>query len=481
MRSELGALHAADGYARTSGEVTVAMTSTGPGAGNAVGPYTTIAKDGSRVVHLSTWDGADETLSLLHRVPEQSQWAQVMGQPMVDVVDQNSLQRLAHILRTGHGSVSVLMPTQSRQGPEADALATGGERAVPAFDHEVFEPWLNSARRCLWIGGGARAAGVSAIADLVAASDAAVVTTLQGKDLVNSSATGFVGCTVNSPLTLDAVGAADVCLAIGSRFTAFSTRGWHSKFPPTMISLNISHRAAWKGETTKVVDVQGDVADYLGHLIKALKERPTGGFGARTRTALVQRAAALEPRGEMVWIRAIQAALRPGDIVVGDTTKLAFWAINGLDVPAGVRFHFSGQLSMGFGLPAAFGSAVGAPDGHVIAIVGDGSFISGVGELSAVASHGAALSILLLDDSGYGILRRPAGPANQFCTFGGPVWASLIESFGMDFVDLGRPTPKTLLDTLSERPRRSRVIRLDASWLGHDWRSGHVLQTAELS
>lgn len=130
-RTELGAAHMADGYARVSGEPTVLLTSTGPGAGNATGGFATAAKDGSPVVHVSTTNfprGA--AVHGLHTVPEQGLWATAFGSPVFDLGAGVEPRDLIEPLRERR-PISVLVPTTAdRAGacipvPRPDRAVTG--------------------------------------------------------------------------------------------------------------------------------------------------------------------------------------------------------------------------------------------------------------------------------------------------------------------------------------------------------------------
>ena len=82
-----------------------------------------------------------------------------------------------------------------------------------------------------------------------------------------------------------------------------------------------------------------------------------------------------------------------------------YW-IGGFHAPAAPRrlAYPLGWGTLGFGLPAAIGSAL-AHDGPTLCVCGDGGFLMGCGELATIAQERIPLTILLVDDGGYGMLR----------------------------------------------------------------------------
>ena len=142
---------------------------------------------------------------------------------------------------------------------------------------------------------------------------------------------------------------------------------------------------------------------------------------------------------------------------------MAFWAIGGARLPAGARFIFPGLLSMGFGVPAAVGAVWARPRSRAVALTGDGSLLSVLPALDDAARAPGRLSIVLMDDDGYGILRprASASVAGDLCSFEGPDWRGVAASFGIGYEEVGHPG--NLAAALDRRADAACLLRIDGS------------------
>ncbi|HXY92429.1 MAG TPA: thiamine pyrophosphate-binding protein [Acidimicrobiia bacterium] len=469
-RSETGAAYLADGYARVSGEPTLVITSTGPGAGNAVGAYSVAAKDGSPVIHVSTANDRHPAHGL-HDVPEQSEWMHAMGRDVHDV-GRSGLSALAGALARAEWPFSVIVP--STDGPDVQPYAATAvrARARPPLDASALDPWLATDRRLLWIGGGARVVGRDRLVELAERSGAAVVTSVQGKDLFPDGHSQFVACTVNDRELAGIAADAEVCLVLGSRLTELSCAAWSRPLPAHIVRVAYSDEIP-PYDSTETAVVHADVRDAVDHLLSMFASGRTRGsdHGTRCGAAAADCCVARDRSGvEHRLLDAVTASLEPGDVVVCDMTKLAFWSIGGMSVPPGVRHLFPGLLAMGFGLPAALGASLAAPDAHVVAVVGDGGLVSILSELDLAAGWPGRVSVALADSDGYHFLRpsmnERVGPL--VCEFGGPNWELLAAACGAGYVDA--PEPDALAAALALPHRGVRIVRTDASDVGIGWR-----------
>lgn len=471
-RCELSAGHMADGHARKSGQATLLVTSTGPGAGNSVGAFATAAKDCSPLIHVTT-SNEYANAQTVHRVPEQSDWHQAFDAPMIDLGDQD-VGHLRQVLKSRIGALTVVVPYRSdrQRGLERSSgeMSSKSVAVAPSGDSEdlaaALSPWLAATRRLLWIGGGARLAGRDVLIQLAELSGAAVFTSIQGKDLFPHDHPQFVACTLQSNLSRSVARTGEVCLALGSRMSETSTATWTRDFPPLLL------RVARSGDNPEwpQVDIRSvgdDVAALGAALLRSLMTQPIPSFGREAgEQALRMRTQLDRSTPQYGLLEAITSHLSANDTFVCDTTKMAFWAIGGSRLPAGSRFLFPGLLSMGFGVPAGVGACWAAPDAHTIVLTGDGSLLSVLPVLDDVARAPGRISIVLMDDDGYGILRPRATEtvAGELCTFPGPDWESVASAFGIEYVDVGDPLDlsRALDDRRTHRPV---ILRLDGSGL----------------
>lgn len=465
-RGELGAAHMADGHARAAGRATLLVTSTGPGAGNAVGAYSTAAKDGSPVIHLTTSHlPAGARAQGVHTVPDEGGWLHAMGAPVLDLAVQ-APEEVRDSLAQGPQAMTVILPVDEEATAPLETSETwsrNGDARSKAHPNAIdcLRRWLDCDRRLLWIGGGARGLPTETLVSLAERSGASVATSCQGKDLFPADHPQFVGCTLQSTITQRIVENAEVCLALGSRMSEFSTAGGSSSFPEVLI------RVAYSGESSlfssvEVIHSPFDVTSLVNAAeregVLAVDATDYGVKCGRQFREARQRKVTKGP--EYVLIEGVRDSLQAGDTLVCDMTKLAFWMVLALNLPSGVRFLFPGLLNMGFGLPAGIGASIALPHSHTVVIVGDGGLLSVLSELDAASQLSGRISVVLIDDNGYGLLRPLSNHdvIEKTCTFDGPSWERIAQAFRLDYLKV---------DDCSE-------VRSALSWEGSGIRLIHV-------
>jgi acetolactate synthase-1/2/3 large subunit len=151
------------------------------------------------------------------------------------------------------------------------------------------------------------------------------------------------------------------------------------------------------------------------------------------------------------------AGLGPDVAVVADMCIAGYWLAGYHPVAAPQRFAYPmGWGTLGFGFPAAIGAALGS-DLPVVAVVGDGGFLFACGELAVVRQERVPLTVLIVDDGGYGMLRydqerlgrRPVG-----VDLTSPDFAALAAAFGIRsraVAGLGEELAGALLEALASR------------------------------
>lgn len=474
-RSELVAGHMADGYARVAGEWTLLVTSTGPGAGNALGAMATAGKDCSKVVHVTTSNQAEDgRAQAVHYVPEQGAWLSSNSSPLIDFGGADT-QDLLDAFSAAEGPFSVVVPFRlERRTPLMrwipERPISNGPRLASDLS-EALAMWLGAERRLLWIGGGARELGLERLAKFAERSAAAVVTTIQGKDLFPSDHPHFVGCTLQSDAVKQIVQRAEACLALGSRMADLSTANWDPAFPKKLVRVAHSdEHPPWSGIDHRHVDM--DVETAMASIETLLGPSATHSFGRDVGLLAAQGRYQIDrSTPEYQILDAITANLGPDDVLSCDMTKLSFWTIGGLQLPAGARYLFPGLLTMGFGMPSGVGASWARPSSRVIVLTGDGGLLSVLPGIDDARGCPGRLDIVLVDDDGYGLLRPQASDsvAKDLCTFSGPAWEPLISSFGISYVSVS--TPDELSEKLAIHSTGPRVLHVDGTKLAMgDWR-----------
>jgi acetolactate synthase-1/2/3 large subunit len=436
-----------------------------------VGGFATAAKDGSPVIHVTAANlPRGGQAHGTHTVIDQELWMRSFETPVIDFAHAKPGD-LSRALERGRAATVVIPVTKdgtgmavnwSYQPPSTAGLSRAELEATLAR-------WAGSKRRLLWIGGGCRAVGAGRLVRFAEATGCAVVTSTQAKDLFPAAHPQYVGCGWTARAR-GVVGAADACLALGTRFTEITTRAWAAPFPQTLVRIGWTHETAGFAGIEETY-IATDVADALDACEALVAAEQAPAFGRDSGDAVRARRAEIErDRVEYKMLDAIDGVLEPGDVLVADMTISSFWAASELDLKPGVRFVWPGLLQIGYGVPAGIGAALARPESNVLVLTGDGSIITTLTELDAGVAAGARLTVLLVDDDGYGMLRPHLGePLGQtFATFGGPKWSSLAAAFGVDYVDVGNDLDG-LRDTLSRRPDALRLVRVDGTGISKDF------------
>jgi acetolactate synthase I/II/III large subunit len=444
-RHEQGAVHAADGYARSTGRLGVAITSTGPGAANAVpGLYeasfssspvlmitgqveTRFYGKGRGVLHeaerqlpmLRSVTRRTESVARVHDIPGAIMLAAADAltgrpQPVAVEIPIDLQYQLTEPQRPER-------PVIRRARPDPAALATAAAE-------------LSAARRpLLWAGGGVVSAGASAgLTALAERLQAPVVTTIEGRGAIAEDHPLAVGPQADHAEVAAVIADADPVLAVGSRFPA--TGGRWVALPSRLIHLDADPRVIGLNHPA-AVELVGDARAGLEELLGAVTGR--GAEPEFTKRAQEAAARARDDGREKIGAdhRAIMDAIREvlprRSPVVRDSTIPAYrWADRLLPILSPRTSIRPNSAAIGPGVPLAIGAAVGSGQPTVV-IQGDGGLMLSVGELATVAERKLPIVVCVFNDRGYGVLRFVEGQRFDGAAFG-------VDLHTPDFVALGR-------------------------------------------
>jgi thiamine pyrophosphate-dependent acetolactate synthase large subunit-like protein len=444
VRHEQTAAYAADGYARATGRLGVALTTTGPGAANTLGavgeawaarsPVLVIATDIA-----STLREPDTYRGVLHECTDQA----AMFAPVTKSTHRAlTLDEVAKTASVALASVLDVPPRPVYLEIATDLLTTQlpGESIVvgTAFsltdegDLDDAAQTLGEAERpLLWIGGGAREAGAE-VARLAERLAAPVLTTYGGAGVLPSSHP----CLVGMPPHVAPAGAlwdeADVVVAIGSDLDGVQTQNFAMPQPPNLITINLDDDA----DANYFAELQlvGDARVLTALLADRVPERD--GIEALSHRLHEVRADAcglLDARA-LRYLDAMRFALPDDAIVVADMCIPGYWLAGFFTPAAPRRLQIPlGWGTLGYAFPAALGAAL-AGAGPVVAVSGDGGFLFACGELATMAQERIPLTAVIVDDGGYGMLRYDqdvAGAERYGVDLHTPDFAALAGAFGV--------------------------------------------------
>lgn len=424
VRHEAAAVNAADGAARATGGLGLAVTSTGTGAGNAAGSMIEALAAGSSVLHVtgqidSPWLGIGG--GFIHETRDQLGMLTAVSKAAASIDAGHdahaSLDAAARIaLSTPTGPVSVEWPIdlQYTGGAGTGASAFGAPAGVPAIDEDALDravALIASARRPLvWAGGGAVGAR-DEVAALLERLQTGLVTSNAGRGTIDETDDRVVGNYAAMPAGQALLDRADLLISIGTHFRSNETRTYKLRIPTTHIQIDVDPAAP--GRTYPCdVGLVGDAAAVLRALVDRLESAGGAATEAdwleRVRAARVQaredQRAGLGPQAHIS--DAIRAVLPPDGIIARDVTiPSSSWGNRLLDIhdPRTNLFARGGGIGQGLAMGLGGTVATGRPG---VVIVGDGGLAVHLGELLTVSQEQPDLCVIVFNDGGYGVLRN---------------------------------------------------------------------------
>ena len=448
-RHEQATTYLADGYAKVTGKVGVAMVVPGPGALNATAGLGTAYASSSPVLLISGQIPSDtlgRRQGQLHEIKDQldvfkpiTKWA-------------HRVTRVAEIPQAVHEAMRQLKtgrprPVELEVPP--DTLAETGDADIiePAeYPREAGNPsdiqraarLLAGARRpAIIAGGGTIIAGASReLMELAEYIQAPVMTTQQAKGVIPEDHYLAIGVNYTGlGPAYRVVPESDVILAVGTRFLikdlriTDSQKVVHIDADPTEIGKN------YPTEVGIVADAREGLAQLLQRLQamgppKPSRRQEIEGY----KTAFMGELRELAPQ-QLDILDIIRRELDDEAIFVSGITNIAYWGNLAYPVRRPRTFLTSSYFAtLGFAFPTSLGAKVARPDRRVVAVCGDGGFMYSPQELSTAVKYGINVVALVFNNSAYG-----ASEWDQTHRYGrryigtdlhNPDFVKLAESFG---------------------------------------------------
>ena len=423
VRHEQAGTHAADGYARATGEIGVMIASTGPGTTNTVTGLYEAAYASSRVLVIT---GQAETafygrgLGYVHEADKQVEMLRSVACAVESPREVRDIAPLlAHVVaemtrgRGQPGAIEIpidlqyadvgdqqfVVPPTKTNAPDPTALAGAAEVLKGA------------RRRVIIAGGGVIAAGAgAALVELAQRLGAPIVTTVNGRGSVPETHPLSVGNLYQSRAVSAALGSADATLAVGTRFQAGVDGANHRLKPPgRLVHIDVDPGVIGRAHPA-AVSVVGDAKLALESLNRQLADASPN--DAQFNAALLEVRdgvrASLRARigGDYAAIMDRMRTGLPNDgNVVRDTTVPAYNFGNQLLPILAPRTSMSPTSgAIGPGLPMAIGAAIGSGR-RTLVIHGDGGFMFHATELATAAQYRVPVIVCVFNDRGYGVLR----------------------------------------------------------------------------
>jgi acetolactate synthase I/II/III large subunit len=480
-RGEAGAVNMADAAARVSGRPTLAVTSTGTGAGNAAGALVEAQTAGTPLLHLtgqidSPW--LDRGWGVIHEAADQPGMLRSVSKAFFRISRAEEavavIRRAVQIATTPPcGPVSVEIPIDVQKAgcvlPDAAPLP----RALLPLDRDALARagalLAAAARPVLWLGGGARGAGEAARG--FARLGIPVVTSVQGRGVLAEDDPLSLASLAMSPTVSALLERADLLLVAGSHLRSNETRSYSMPLPARRIRVDADAAACGRGYREDVF-VQGDAAEALAALLPQARS-PEAGWAEAAREA--RRAADAKLREDAgayaAVVEAVAARLPDGAPWVRDITlSNSIWGNRApvlRDPLQGVHALGGG---IGQGLAQAIGAALARPAQKTFALIGDGGFMLNPGELGTAVENDCDLLVLLMNDAGYGVIRNIQdayyGGRRGYTDLRNPDFSRLVASFSARHVRVADAAALgTAMDAAMAR-RGVEVIEVDMTRFG---------------
>ncbi len=439
VRHEQAAAYAADGYARSTGRLGVALVTTGPGAANTLGAVGEAWAGGSAVLVIAT--DIPSTLrepgvyrGVLHECADQ----RAMFAPVTKAqfAGPDPAAAVAAALEHPRRPVYLEVATDLLSAAAAAAAPAPEATVAPAPDAAVAAELCERAERPLiWAGGGAARDGAgAAVAALAQRLGAPVITTYQAAGLLDGDSPLALGLPPHLPEAGALWDTADLVVAIGSDLDGVTTQNWRQPQPPTVLAINVDAADAQKNYRVDAL-VPARARAGAEALTAALAGEPRAPW---VDVRAVREGALARLRGEhpeeLAFLDAFARAV-PGDtIVCADMCIPGYWlgALHRFAAPRRLVYPL-GWGTLGCAFPQALGASL-AGDGPVLSVSGDGGFLFACGELATMAQERLPFTALIVDDGGYGMLRfdqRKAGAQTYGVDLTTPDFVALAESFGV--------------------------------------------------
>jgi acetolactate synthase I/II/III large subunit len=462
VRHEAGGGHAAEGYAKATGKVGVAFATSGPGATNLVTPICDAMMDSVPVVFI-TGQVRTELLGT-----DGFQEADTIGITMPIVKHSFMIQRpqeipraiheAFHVARSGRpGPVLVDIPQDLSRAeityePVTDVRLPGYQPRVEGNQKQIRQAAkaLAAAQRpVIYAGGGVINANASDELVEFATSDRFPVTcTLMGLGAFPAPHEQWLGMLGmhGTRAANYAMDEADLICAVGARFDDRIT-GKLSEFAPRAKFIHIDVDPAEISKNVPAhIPIVGDAKHVLAKLV--IEYRAIGADGSRLagwwsriegwreKYPLAYEDSADKEIKPQYMIKALHEATGGEAIVTSDVGQHQMWAAQYYDFSKPRRWINSGGLgTMGFGLPAAMGAAVGCPDRLVCCIAGDGSVQMNAQELATCAQNDIPIKVFIMNNGYLGMVRQWQelfwdGRYSHVDTGEFPDWVKLAEAYG---------------------------------------------------
>jgi acetolactate synthase-1/2/3 large subunit len=469
-RHEQGAGFIAQGMARVTGKPAVCLGTSGPGATNLLTAIADAKLDSIPLVAITgqvprAMIGTDafqeiDTYGLTIPITKHNYLVRSAAELLEVIPD---AFRIAASGRPGPVVVDVPKDVQADAIDVARLPEPGRPDAAPELDHAAVRRAAkllsDASRPVMLVGAGVIAAGATRpVHDLAERASVPVASTLLGLGAMpydHPLALGMIGMH-GAPFVNHLFEECDLLLALGVRFDDRAT-GKAAEFCPRAKIVHVDIDASELGKIkAPALGVRADVADFLGALLPHVAVASRGAWRARLAALRAEWPLAMPGKDDVLApygiVRAVAELVSDDAIVTTDVGQHQMWVAQAFPFARPRQCLTSGGLgTMGFGLPAAIGAALAAPERTVVCFTGDGSLLMNLQELATAVEERVNVKVILMNNGHLGLVRQ-----QQELFYGGryhasrfhaePDFSLLARAFAMPGVRLGEePDPRAAL------------------------------------
>jgi len=447
-RHEQGSGYGADGWAQQTGLPGVVITTSGPALQNVMSAVGTAFCESRPLIVLSpgvargaefadvgTLHETKDASAMVGAIAEWSRRVDSAAEAVAAVHDAFALFRTGRP-RPVHIEVPLDVLEAPADVPAADRLplplsaAEDGETAAVAEAAAL----LGAARRPVIVAGGGATRAAVALTALAERLGAPVLTTLNGKGVVDEHHPLALGANLRLAAARAVAEDADVLLVVGSKLGEAEL--WAPRLEARGAVLRVDIAAAQLAKNLDpAVGIRGDARAVLERLLDALPPvAPRIPALDDVRAAILREIREAAP-ATVALAEEIAAALPDDAIVAGDSSQIVYLALANVLRRSGPHalLYTPTYATLGYGLPAAIGARVAQPERPVVAVVGDGALMFAVNELVTAVEQRLDLTIVCVDNGGYAEIRQnevDRGMTPVGVDLVQPDWPALARAFG---------------------------------------------------
>jgi acetolactate synthase I/II/III large subunit len=426
-RHEQGAVFAAEGYARVTGKVGVAMATSGPGATNLVTGIADAKMDSVPLVCItgqvrSALIGSDafQEIDVFGLTLSMTKWSRLVKSiPEIPEVIAEGF----HWARSGRpGPVVIDIPTDILKASKEFGgpvkfkphVRPANANAETAFTNTAIALLQQAKKPVALVGAGAKLSGaISELRQLLDQLSIPTFATVHGLGAVDPEALYYLGMVGmhGTRAANTALHESDLLLVFGARLDDRVT-GDPSRFAP---DANIVHFEIDPAQLDRVrpcqLPVIGDLAETIPAFEDELRHAFLPDWSGWRRVACGPERAELDPRGlaqpTIRFLDELFSRLPANSVIVADVGQHQMWAAQRYHSDSPRGFITSGGLgAMGFALPAAIGIQLAKPETTVLCVSGDGGIQMNIQELATVRRLGLPIKMVIVDNKYLGMVRQ---------------------------------------------------------------------------